>query len=156
MCWGFNFSIFIYLYYFLYNQGVVLAFSLNSFFLVHICNTSFKYHLFLIYSGNPLTGMTYFWMTDSCPQTVKEVKNKAPFEVISLAAAIASALQVWLLVHGVPCLCWCRVHIEIRKASFPGKWFWHCILCEWNNAGAWLWLLAWEIRLARQFFILNE
>ncbi|XP_073286760.1 ribose-phosphate pyrophosphokinase 4 isoform X2 [Primulina huaijiensis] len=40
------------------------------------------------------TGMTYFWITDSCPQTVKQVKNKAPFEVISLAAAIASTLQV--------------------------------------------------------------
>ncbi|XP_075523899.1 ribose-phosphate pyrophosphokinase 4 isoform X1 [Primulina tabacum] len=44
--------------------------------------------------AHPSTGMTYFWITDSCPQTVKQVKNKAPFEVISLAAAIASTLQV--------------------------------------------------------------
>ncbi|KAL8532701.1 hypothetical protein ACS0TY_009059 [Phlomoides rotata] len=44
--------------------------------------------------GNPGTGMTYFWITDSCPETVKQVKNKAPFEVLSLAAAIASAIQI--------------------------------------------------------------
>lgn len=44
--------------------------------------------------GNPENGMTYFWITDSCPETVKQVRNKSPFEVISLAAAIASALQI--------------------------------------------------------------
>ncbi|XP_042020730.1 ribose-phosphate pyrophosphokinase 4-like isoform X1 [Salvia splendens] len=44
--------------------------------------------------GNPENGMTYFWITDSCPETVKQVKNKPPFEVISLAAAIASALHI--------------------------------------------------------------
>ncbi|KAK4488811.1 hypothetical protein RD792_004601 [Penstemon davidsonii] len=44
--------------------------------------------------GNPESGMTYFWITDSCPDTVRQVKNKAPFEVLSLAAAIATALQV--------------------------------------------------------------
>ncbi|KAL0297013.1 UNVERIFIED_CONTAM: Ribose-phosphate pyrophosphokinase, mitochondrial [Sesamum radiatum] len=44
--------------------------------------------------GNPENGMTYFWITDSCPATVKQVKQKAPFEIISLAAAIASALQI--------------------------------------------------------------
>ncbi|KAL0447160.1 UNVERIFIED_CONTAM: Ribose-phosphate pyrophosphokinase, mitochondrial [Sesamum latifolium] len=44
--------------------------------------------------GNPENGMTYFWLTDSCPATVKQVKQKAPFEIISLAAAIASALQI--------------------------------------------------------------
>ncbi|KAL2559835.1 Ribose-phosphate pyrophosphokinase 3 [Forsythia ovata] len=44
--------------------------------------------------GNPKNGMTYFWITDSCPQTVKQVKNKSPFEVLSLAAPIAAALQV--------------------------------------------------------------
>ncbi|KAL2484508.1 Ribose-phosphate pyrophosphokinase 3 [Abeliophyllum distichum] len=44
--------------------------------------------------GNPENGMTYFWITDSCPLTVKHVKNKAPFEVLSISAAIASALQV--------------------------------------------------------------
>ncbi|KAL3835601.1 hypothetical protein ACJIZ3_010337 [Penstemon smallii] len=44
--------------------------------------------------GNPESGMTYFWITDSCPETVRQVKNKAPFEVLSLAAAIATALQV--------------------------------------------------------------
>ncbi|KAL6505485.1 ribose phosphate diphosphokinase subunit prs3 [Orobanche hederae] len=44
--------------------------------------------------GNPETGMTYFWITDSCPETVKKVKHRRPFEVLSLAAAIASALQI--------------------------------------------------------------
>ncbi|XP_047964239.1 ribose-phosphate pyrophosphokinase 4 [Salvia hispanica] len=44
--------------------------------------------------GNPENGMAYFWITDSCPETVKQVKNKPPFEVISLAAAIASALHI--------------------------------------------------------------
>ncbi|KAL7149149.1 hypothetical protein ABFS83_05G020400 [Erythranthe nasuta] len=44
--------------------------------------------------GNPESGMTYFWLTDSCPETVKHVKHKPPFEVISLAAAISSALQI--------------------------------------------------------------
>ncbi|XP_071928777.1 ribose-phosphate pyrophosphokinase 4-like isoform X2 [Coffea arabica] len=44
--------------------------------------------------GNPENGLSYFWITDSCPQTVKEVKNRAPFEVLSLAAVIATALQI--------------------------------------------------------------
>ncbi|KAL3508971.1 hypothetical protein ACH5RR_028372 [Cinchona calisaya] len=35
----------------------------------------------------------YFWITDSCPQTVKAIANKAPFEVLSLAGSIADALQ---------------------------------------------------------------
>ncbi|OIT34072.1 PREDICTED: ribose-phosphate pyrophosphokinase 4 [Nicotiana attenuata] len=36
---------------------------------------------------------TYFWITDSCPLTVKAIADKAPFEVISLAGSIADALQ---------------------------------------------------------------
>ncbi|VVB03171.1 unnamed protein product [Arabis nemorensis] len=36
----------------------------------------------------------YFWITDSCPQTVKAIGNKAPFEVLSLAGSIADALQI--------------------------------------------------------------
>ncbi|PQQ09836.1 ribose-phosphate pyrophosphokinase 4 isoform X1 [Prunus yedoensis var. nudiflora] len=36
----------------------------------------------------------YFWITDSCPLTVKAVGNKAPFEVLSLAGSIADALQI--------------------------------------------------------------
>ncbi|KAL6144227.1 PREDICTED: ribose-phosphate pyrophosphokinase 4 [Fragaria vesca subsp. vesca] len=35
----------------------------------------------------------YFWITDSCPLTVTAVKNKAPFEILSLAGSIADALQ---------------------------------------------------------------
>ncbi|CAN1351809.1 Ribose-phosphate pyrophosphokinase 4 [Linum perenne] len=36
----------------------------------------------------------HFWITDSCPGTVKAVAEKAPFEVLSLAGSIASALQI--------------------------------------------------------------
>ncbi|KAL3821352.1 hypothetical protein ACJIZ3_007257 [Penstemon smallii] len=37
---------------------------------------------------------THFWITDSCPLTVKSIANKAPFEVLSLAGSIADALQI--------------------------------------------------------------
>ncbi|KAH7860351.1 hypothetical protein Vadar_012423 [Vaccinium darrowii] len=39
-------------------------------------------------------GFAYFWITDSCPLTVKAIANKAPFEVLSLAGSIADALQI--------------------------------------------------------------
>ncbi|GAY36265.1 hypothetical protein CUMW_021010 [Citrus unshiu] len=44
--------------------------------------------------GKPESGLTYFWISDSCPVTVKEVMSKPPFEVLSLAGSIASALQI--------------------------------------------------------------
>nr|GMD19510.1 ribose-phosphate pyrophosphokinase 4-like [Ipomoea batatas] len=44
--------------------------------------------------GNPGNGMAYFWITDSCPSTVRAVKGKQPFEVLSLAASIAADLQI--------------------------------------------------------------
>ncbi|KAI3733421.1 hypothetical protein L6452_12864 [Arctium lappa] len=44
--------------------------------------------------GHPDSGLTFFWITDSCPLTVKEVKNKPPFEVLSLASSIAATLQI--------------------------------------------------------------
>ncbi|EEF34473.1 ribose-phosphate pyrophosphokinase 4 [Ricinus communis] len=44
--------------------------------------------------GHPGNGLTYFWITDSCPSTVREVMNKPPFEVLSLASSIAAALQI--------------------------------------------------------------
>ncbi|KAF7837440.1 Ribose-phosphate pyrophosphokinase 4 [Senna tora] len=37
---------------------------------------------------------SYFWITDSCPLTVKAIANRAPFEVLSLAGSIANALQI--------------------------------------------------------------
>ncbi|KAE8692318.1 Ribose-phosphate pyrophosphokinase 3 [Hibiscus syriacus] len=43
--------------------------------------------------GHPENGLTYFWITDSCPGTVKEVMNKSPFEILSLAGSVAAALQ---------------------------------------------------------------
>lgn len=36
----------------------------------------------------------YFWITDSCPLTVKAIAGRAPFEVLSLAGSIADALQI--------------------------------------------------------------
>ncbi|KAK4398201.1 Ribose-phosphate pyrophosphokinase [Sesamum angolense] len=36
----------------------------------------------------------HFWITDSCPSTVKAIASKAPFEVLSLAGSIADALQI--------------------------------------------------------------
>ncbi|CAL0314089.1 unnamed protein product [Lupinus luteus] len=44
--------------------------------------------------GNPESAFTYFWITDSCPLTVKEVTNKPPFEVLSLASSISASLQI--------------------------------------------------------------
>lgn len=44
--------------------------------------------------GCPENGLTYFWITDSCPLTVKEVKKKQPFEVLSLASLIAATLHI--------------------------------------------------------------
>ncbi|KAM6562266.1 hypothetical protein CsatB_022264 [Cannabis sativa] len=44
--------------------------------------------------GHPENGLTYFWITDSCPLTVQQVMFKAPFEVLSLAGSIAATLQI--------------------------------------------------------------
>eukprot|EP00798_Chlamydomonas_sp_ICE-L_P007355 gene7355-478_t len=44
-------------------------------------------------SAGAAEGFRYFWLTDSCPQTVEAVKGRAPFEVLSLASPIAAALQ---------------------------------------------------------------
>ena len=41
-----------------------------------------------------MTGFKYFWLTDSCPQTVRQIEGIAPFEVLSLAEPIAAALQI--------------------------------------------------------------
>ncbi len=39
-------------------------------------------------------GFAYFWITDSCSQTVRRVHERRPFEVLSLAQPIAAALQI--------------------------------------------------------------
>ncbi|MED6194653.1 ribose phosphate diphosphokinase subunit prs3 [Stylosanthes scabra] len=44
--------------------------------------------------GHPESAFTYFWITDSCPLTVKEVMNKPPFEILSLASSISASLQI--------------------------------------------------------------
>ncbi|KAK9924092.1 hypothetical protein M0R45_032480 [Rubus argutus] len=48
---------------------------------------------FIHKDGGLEKAFAYFWITDSCPLTVKAVANKAPFEIISLAGSIANALQ---------------------------------------------------------------
>ena len=47
-----------------------------------------------IFSEGPEHGLSHFWLTDSCPLTVKAVKDRQPFEILSLAGPIASALQI--------------------------------------------------------------
>ncbi|KAI5060394.1 hypothetical protein GOP47_0024814 [Adiantum capillus-veneris] len=44
--------------------------------------------------GDGQQNFTYFWITDSCPLTVKEVLGRPPFEVLSLAGSIAAALHI--------------------------------------------------------------
>lgn len=39
-------------------------------------------------------GFSHFWITDSCPQTVKAVMGRPPFEFLSLAGSIAAALHI--------------------------------------------------------------
>ncbi|XWS41032.1 hypothetical protein CRYUN_Cryun17cG0046100 [Craigia yunnanensis] len=39
-------------------------------------------------------GFAFFWITDSCPHTVKAIGNTAPFEFLSLSGSIADALQI--------------------------------------------------------------
>ncbi|XVF60736.1 hypothetical protein PTKIN_Ptkin08bG0072000 [Pterospermum kingtungense] len=39
-------------------------------------------------------GFAFFWITDSCPHTVKAIGSTAPFEVLSLSGSIADALQI--------------------------------------------------------------
>ena len=36
----------------------------------------------------------FFWITDSCPRTVKEVQGQRPFEILSLAPPISAALLI--------------------------------------------------------------
>ena len=53
---------------------------------------------FLFLAAGPGDQFAYFWITDSCPHTVKTVKaigQRPPFEVLSLAGSIADALQIW-------------------------------------------------------------
>ncbi|KAG5067881.1 hypothetical protein JHK85_000258 [Glycine max] len=44
--------------------------------------------------GHPESAFTYFWITDSCPLTVKDVMNRPPFEILSLASSISTSLQI--------------------------------------------------------------
>jgi phosphoribosylpyrophosphate synthetase len=44
--------------------------------------------------NGPVDGFSYFWISDSCPNTVEAVTDLAPFEVLSLAEPIAAALQI--------------------------------------------------------------
>ncbi|KAF6137730.1 hypothetical protein GIB67_041303 [Kingdonia uniflora] len=44
--------------------------------------------------GSSEKAFAYFWITDSCPQTVKVLADEAPFEVLSLAGSITDALQI--------------------------------------------------------------
>ncbi|XP_040866640.1 ribose-phosphate pyrophosphokinase 4 isoform X2 [Glycine max] len=43
---------------------------------------------------NGESAFTYFWITDSCPLTVRDVMNRPPFEILSLASSISASLQI--------------------------------------------------------------
>lgn len=52
-------------------------------------------NLFIVkISEGPEHALSHFWITDSCPLTVEAVKDRRPFEILSLADSIASALQI--------------------------------------------------------------
>lgn len=44
--------------------------------------------------AGPHFGLANFWISDSCPITVKAVEGRRPFEILSLSGPILSALQV--------------------------------------------------------------
>ncbi|CAD7694759.1 unnamed protein product [Ostreobium quekettii] len=44
--------------------------------------------------GEEAASFKYFWITDSCSKTVSAIANTKPFEVLSLAGAIARALEI--------------------------------------------------------------
>ena len=52
-----------------------------------------SYTRFIQANGTP-NAFQHFWITDSCPRTVLAVEGQAPFQIISLAAPIAAALQI--------------------------------------------------------------
>ncbi|GMH33300.1 hypothetical protein BSKO_01134 [Bryopsis sp. KO-2023] len=44
--------------------------------------------------GDASTGMSYFWITDSCAKSITAIGDTKPFKVLSLAGPIAQALQI--------------------------------------------------------------
>ncbi|KAJ0435556.1 putative ribose-phosphate diphosphokinase [Helianthus annuus] len=78
-------------------QKVLAAHGANkvSAYVTHAVFPKKSYERFVHKDGeNSKKAFEYFWITDSCANTVKEIGNKAPFEVISLAGSIADALQI--------------------------------------------------------------
>lgn len=45
-------------------------------------------------TGDGSFGWRKVWITDSCPQTTKAVRDREPFEILTLAEPIANALRV--------------------------------------------------------------
>jgi hypothetical protein len=74
-----------------WNFGDFVNVVLNSMHVICFCTLKGLMGLFSDGSDSPFS---YFWVTDSCPVTIKEIENRAPFEVISLAGSIADALQI--------------------------------------------------------------
>jgi hypothetical protein len=59
-----------------------------------LCPRAVCCFLLSVASDGAAAGFRYFWLTDSCPQTVDAVKDRKPFEVLTLAGPIADALQI--------------------------------------------------------------
>lgn len=53
-----------------------------------------RLYVLLLPADGAAAGFRYFWLTDSCPQTVSAVEDRKPFEVLTLAGPIAEALQI--------------------------------------------------------------
>lgn len=47
-----------------------------------------------VHKNDGKIAFSHFWISDSCPLTVKTLTGKAPFEVLSLAGSISDALQI--------------------------------------------------------------
>lgn len=47
-----------------------------------------------VHKNDGTIAFSHFWISDSCPLTVKTLTGKAPFEVLSLAGSISDALQI--------------------------------------------------------------
>lgn len=57
-------------------------------------NSSYEKFFPEVDAGEGTSGFAHFWITDSCPQTVPHVENRAPFEVLSLATSVAACLHL--------------------------------------------------------------
>eukprot|EP00238_Polyblepharides_amylifera_P010806 CAMPEP_0196585284 /NCGR_PEP_ID=MMETSP1081-20130531/50103_1 /TAXON_ID=36882 /ORGANISM="Pyramimonas amylifera, Strain CCMP720" /LENGTH=372 /DNA_ID=CAMNT_0041906775 /DNA_START=134 /DNA_END=1252 /DNA_ORIENTATION=+ len=66
-----------------------------SAFVTHAVFPNRSFERFSPENGDSNSGFAHFWVTDSCPQTVSEILDRPPFEVLSLADSIADCLRLF-------------------------------------------------------------